>query len=109
MENKKEIKYDVTITTEVECNCAEIDPLGLCTPTDCMTCQNARVRIVREDGTVMRDDNEFGKNAGYESTMSYLKYKYKENPAEFIESVLGVKVLRWQKKILKLAKKYDAL
>lgn len=49
-----------------------------------MTCKNARVRILREDGIVMRDDGETGKNAGYEEKLSYIKYKYKENPAEFI-------------------------
>lgn len=109
MENKKMIHYDVSITTDVETRCSEIDPIGTCTVTDCMNCKNARVRIVREDGTVMRDDNKIGKDAGYEKSLSHIKYKYKENPAEFLESVLGVKLSKWQKRILKAAKKYDAL
>jgi len=87
MEDKKTIHYDVTITTDVEMKCSEIDPIGTCTVTDCMTCKNERVQIIRENGVVMRDDNETGKNAGYEETLSYMKYKYKENPADFMESV----------------------
>jgi len=109
IEETKTIHYDVTITTDVETKCSEIDPIGTCTVTDCMTCKNARVQIVREDGVVMRDDNETGKNAGYEENLSYIKYKYKENPAEFMESVLDIKLSKWQKRILKAAKKYDAL
>lgn len=109
IEDKKTIHYDVTITTDVETRCSEIDPIGTCTVTDCMNCKNASVRIVREDGIVMRDDGETGKNAGYEENLSYIKYKYKENPAEFMESVLGIKLSKWQKRILKAAQKYDAL
>ena len=56
MIEKKTINYMVTIATEAKCPCSQIDPIGTCTPTDCMTCENATVKIVREDGEVMRDD-----------------------------------------------------
>lgn len=57
IEDKDTIDYLLTITTGVKCHCSKIDPIGMCTPEDCLTCENAKVKIVRvEDGCVMRKE-----------------------------------------------------
>ena len=30
--------------------CCDIDPIGLCTPEYCMSCKNARIKLIRTDG-----------------------------------------------------------
>lgn len=109
MEHKQTTNYTLTITTDVECPCAHIDPIGLCTPTDCMTCRNARVKIVREDNEIMRDDNVSGINAGYEEKTAYIKNEFKKNPSVFLENILGIRISGLKKYILNSAKKYDVL
>lgn len=109
MKEQKEINYTVTIKTEAEVSCAEIDPIGLCTPTDCMICKNARIKIVRDDGVVMRDDDKNDKNAGYEKKLNDLRYEYKADPIGFFENIVGVRLTKADKAILKAAKRWDVL
>lgn len=97
MEDKPTIEYKVTITTPTDETCISADPLGLCTPTDCMTCKYSKVKIVREDNVVMRDDyqNKDGINAGYDSKYRNFKYRLTNNPATFLEEFLGLKLSYW--------------
>ena len=93
---------DVVDTDE----CCSIDPIGLCTPEDCMSCKNARIKLIRTDGVNMREDADF--NIGYE-LKKHRKYdNYKSNPIFYLEEMFGVKFSSWQKKlVLKFLKLKD--
>lgn len=86
--------------------CCDIDPIGLCTPEDCMSCKNARIKLIRTDGVNMREDADF--NISYEQKKHRKYAKYKSNPVYYMEEIFGVKFSLWQKKLfLKFLKMKD--
>ncbi|WP_143322979.1 hypothetical protein [Clostridium sp. HBUAS56010] len=97
MDYKDTNEYKVIIKTGIKCNCFEIDPIGLCSVTDCMNCGNANTKIIRiEDGCVMRDD---ACGSRYQEKLDRLLY-YKSNPMSFIEDYIipkGKKMSLFQK------------
>lgn len=99
IEDKETINYELEITTPSKIMCARVDPFGLCTPTDCMTCKYSKVKITREDGIIMRNDwsNTHTVNSGYERKYSEMIYEYKENPIAFLEQFFGMSFTKWQK------------
>ena len=92
--------------------CAAIDPLGQCTVDDCMQCQNARVKITRQDGVVMRDDFTQEANIRHENNLSLCKWllqregvslvedAYKATGIDLIEKMYDVKFTKFQRWIL---------
>ena len=62
MNDRAVTEYKLIIKICDQKKCAEYDPFGLCYVDDCMSCPNSRIKIIREDGVVMRDDFKDNKN-----------------------------------------------
>lgn len=62
MDDRAITEYKLIIKICDQKKCAEYDPFGLCYVDDCMSCPNSRIKIIREDGVVMRDDFKDNKN-----------------------------------------------
>lgn len=98
----KASKYELTVEYIDESECGRIDPLGGCYPEDCLRCRNAKVKLIREDGTVMRDDDK--ENVQHLMDKYFIKHYWRQNPYRFIEEYLGIKPSRFQKFIIRFLK-----
>jgi len=63
MDNRAITEYKLIIKVCNRSECAKYDPFGLCYVDDCLSCPNARIKIIRQDGIIMRNDFENNKNA----------------------------------------------
>lgn len=85
---------------------AKYDPFGLCYVDDCMNCPNARVKIIRQDNTVMRDDFKNNKKTKREDIIYAYKRLLERNGIELFEEMYNVKFSKFQKwylnKLLKI-------
>jgi hypothetical protein len=101
MENEL-VKYEVTIIEKDKCMCPRIDPVGQCTPTDCMICENALIKIIRiNDGIIMRDDAQYGINVERDKMMRSIIYKAQNDPLWAFENIFNMKLLAFKKIIIK--------
>ena len=73
MDNRAITEYKLIIKVCNRSECAKYDPFGLCYVDDCLSCPNARVKIIRQDGIIMRNDFENNKNANEESKICAYK------------------------------------
>lgn len=80
--------------------CAKYDPFGLCYVDDCMSCPNARVKIIREDDIVMRDDFKDKRNVQRYHTINYFKRLFSREGINFFEEVYNKKFTKLEKWIL---------
>ena len=55
MDGRAITEHKLIIKIIDENECAKYDPIGLCYVDDCMSCPNARVKIIREDGIKFAD------------------------------------------------------
>lgn len=90
MEDNYQItKYQLIIEECDKNKCAEIDPLGTCTVDDCIQCPNARVKIIRQDGIVMRNDFVQDVNIKHKDNLSLCKYLLQKTGVSLIEDAFG--------------------
>lgn len=57
LEVKDYIKDNATlkIKREIKDSCGIIDPLGMCTVIDCLSCKNSDYKIILHDGVILKD------------------------------------------------------
>lgn len=49
--------FTITISTGIRCHCGCVDVFGQCAIEDCLSCANAKVKIVRNcDGYIFRNE-----------------------------------------------------
>ena len=92
MNDRAVTEYKLIIKICDQKKCAEYDPFGLCYVDDCMSCPNSRIKIIREDGVVMRDDFK-------DNIWSY-KRMLERDGIELFEKMYNVNFSKWQKKYL---------
>lgn len=85
MDKRTVTEFKLVIKNREKSKCAEIDPFGQCTVDECMQCPNACVQIVRQDGTVMRDDFIHDTNIKYENNRSLCKCLLQRDGVALIE------------------------
>ena len=101
IDNRAITEYKLVIKVCDRGECAKYDPFGLCYVDDCMSCPNARVKITREDGDVMRDDFKNKKNTGREDTIWSYRRMLERDSVELFEEMYDTKFSKWQKWYLK--------
>ena len=105
MDDRAMTEYKLIIKITDKDECAKYDPFGLCYIDDCMSCPNARIKIIRQDGIVMRDDFKDKRNVQRYHTINYFKRLFARENLDFLEEVYEKKfnkVERWiLNKILK--------
>lgn len=77
--------------------CAKYDPFGLCYVDDCLSCPNARVKIIRQDDVIMRNDFKNNKNSGEEDNIWAYKRMIERNGIELFEKMYNIKFTKYQK------------
>lgn len=77
--------------------CAKYDPFGLCYVDDCLSCPNARVKIIRQDDVIMRNDFKNNKNSGEEDKIWAHKRMIERNGIELFEKMYNIKFTKYQK------------
>ena len=102
MDDRAIIEYKLIINVCDRGECAKYDPFGLCYVDDCMACPNARVKIIREDGVVMRDDFKSKKNIWHENRIWTYKRLFERDGIKLFEEMYNTKFTRLQKWYLNL-------
>lgn len=69
----------------------------MCYVDDCLSCPNARVKIIRQDNVIMRNDFENDKNSGEEDKMWAYKRMLERNGIELFEKMYNIKFTKFQK------------
>lgn len=64
---------------------------------DCLSCPNARVKIIRQDGIIMRDDFKNNKNTGEKDRILAYKRMLDRNGIELFEKMYNIKFTKFQK------------
>ncbi len=109
MDNRAITEYKLIIKVCDRSECAKYDPFGLCYVDDCLSCPNARVKIIRQDGIIMRNDFENNKNANEESKICAYKRMLDRDGIELFEKMYNIKFTKFQKwylnRLLKTNKK----
>lgn len=100
MDNRAITEYKLIIKICDQKKCAEYDPFGLCYVDDCMSCPNSRIKIIREDGVVMRDDFKDNKNITAKDKLWSYKRMLERDGIELFEKMYNVNFSKWQKKYL---------
>ena len=90
MDDRALVEHKLIIKQLDRTECAKIDPLGHCYTHDCLRCPNARVKITRQDGVVMRDDFVQNVNIEYEDNKSLSKSMIRREGVSLIESAYNV-------------------
>lgn len=97
MEDKALISYKLFIKECDTNNCAEFSPFGICYIDDCLACPKTRVKIIREDGAVMRDDFKAKKNTMIDDKLWSFKRMIERDGIEIFEKMYNVKFTKFQK------------
>lgn len=100
MDDRAITEYKLIIKVCDQKKCAEYDPFGLCYVDDCMSCPNSRIKIIREDGVVMRDDFKDNKNVYVKDKLWSYKRMLERDGVELFEKMYNVNFSKWQKKYL---------
>ena len=100
MDGRAITEHKLIIKIIDENECAKYDPIGLCYVDDCMSCPNARVKIIREDGIVMRNDFKDKRNVQRYHTIYYFKRLFSREGINFFEEVYNKKFTKLEKWIL---------
>lgn len=69
----------------------------MCYVDDCLSCPNARVKIIRQDGIIMRDDFKNNKNTGEEERILTYKRMLDRDGIELFERMYNIKFTKFQK------------
>lgn len=69
----------------------------MCYIDDCLSCPNTRVKIIRQDDIVMRDDFKNNKNTGSEDKIWAYKRMLDKNGIELFEKMYNIKFTKFQK------------
>lgn len=93
IDEKAIVSYKLIIKRPNEEDCVNTDPIGMCSVTDCINCKHALVKIIREDGMVMRNDWKKNKrNSNQILTVDNAKPTIKT-----LEDMFGIKLSLIQK------------
>lgn len=69
----------------------------MCYVDDCLSCPNARVKIIRQDGIIMRDDFKNSKNTSEEERILTYKRMLDRDGIELFERMYNIKFTKFQK------------
>lgn len=69
----------------------------MCYVDDCLSCPNARVKIIRQDGIIMRDDFKNNKNTGEEDRILAYKRMLDRGCIKLFEKMYNIKFTKFQK------------
>lgn len=69
----------------------------MCYVDDCLSCPNARVKIIRQDGIIMRDDFKNNKNTGEEDRILAYKRMLDRGGIKLFEKMYNIKFTKFQK------------
>lgn len=69
----------------------------MCYVDDCLSCPNARVKIIRQDGIIMRDDFKNNKNTGEEDRILAYKRMLNRGGIKLFEKMYNIKFTKFQK------------
>lgn len=69
----------------------------MCYVDDCLSCPNARVKIIRQDDVIMRNDFKNDKNSGEEDKIWAYKRMLERNGIELFEKMYNIKFTKFQK------------
>lgn len=69
----------------------------MCYVDDCLSCPNARVKIIRQDDVIMRNDFKNDKNSGEEDKIWTYKRMLERNGIELFEKMYNIKFKKFQK------------
>lgn len=69
----------------------------MCYVDDCLSCPNARVKIIRQDGIIMRDDFRNNKNTGEEDRILAYKRMLDRGGIKLFEKMYNIKFTKFQK------------
>lgn len=97
MDDRAITEYKLIIKVCDKHECAKYDPFGLCYVDDCMSCPNARVKIIRQDNVVMRNDFIDSKNANRADKILTYKRMLERNGVELFEKMYNTKFTKFQK------------
>ena len=100
MDDRAITEYKLIIKVYDQKKCAEYDPFGLCYVDDCISCPNSRIKIIREDGVVMRDDFKDNKNVNAKDKLWSYQRMFERDGVELFEKMYNVNFSKWQKKYL---------
>lgn len=70
----------------------------MCYVDDCLSCPNARVKIIRQDGVIMRNDFKNDKNSGEKDKLWAYKRMLERNGIELFEKMFNIKFTKFQKR-----------
>lgn len=101
MDDRAITEYKLIIKICDQKKCAEYDPFGLCYVDDCMSCPNSRIKIIREDGVVMRDDFKNNKNTAREDKIWSYRRMLERDGIGLFEEMYDIKFSKLQKWYLK--------
>ena len=100
MMNRTITEYKLIIKVCDKSECSKIDPFGLCYVDDCMSCSNARVKIIRQDNEVMRDDFKDDKNILRFDKLNSFKRTLEREGIDIFEIMYNKKFTKIQRWIL---------
>ena len=101
MDDRAITEYKLIIKVYDRKKCAEYDPFGLCYVDDCMSCPNSRIKIIREDGAVMRDDFKDNKNVNAKDKIWSYRRMLERDGIGLFEEKYDIKFSKLQKWYLK--------
>lgn len=102
MDSRSITEYKLIIEVCDEQECTKYDPFLLCYVDDCMSCPNARVKIIRQDDIIMRNDFKDGKNILRSDKINYFKRLFKREGIGFFEDVYGKKFNKFERCIMNI-------